>query len=461
MSELIVSKFGGTSGADAASVAQCLELASDSMITVVSAPGTLNADQLATSPGSFGGDGAFFATKVTEQLIGNRNFRGALGEYRDNQTVSEETIQSITGRFALIVDGLGITAVGDNDRYGWLGDIKPRVMDAVRNGEDYASMLGERLQAEIYAAMGLTLLDPGRAGRPLRPRDKEAWADWVVDATDVSRRYVLPGNTWFDGQRLHTFDRGGSDISGALAAYGVGASEYHNMTDTSCLSADPRMINPERLRHIAALIYEEGRELGRNGSGLLHPAAIIPLMGTGVKTIVRDTFNPDEPGTLYTDEISDPERNGNVMAISLMKEIVFLELHEPGMSEQAGKIAAIGKAVADAGISVVDIVGHGADRQIVIVDGDEQAATAENALRHLVNGDGTVTSSEYGMLTLVGHEIGRDSVAIQSKLSANGGLEPTDTPPLTGRHSLRIPVPRHSAEKFASDTHALLIEQAV
>ena len=104
---------------------------------------------------------------------------------------------------------------------------------------------------------------------------------------------VLP-----DG-RVHTFSRGGSDITGAIVARAVLADTYENWTDVSgFLMADPRIVrNP---REISAVTYAELRELSYMGASVLHEDAMFPVHKVGIPTVIRNTNNPTHPGTLIS-----------------------------------------------------------------------------------------------------------------------------------------------------------------
>ena len=84
------------------------------------------------------------------------------------------------------------------------------------------------------------------------------------------RGLVTPGfyGLMPDGQ-IHTFSRGGSDITGSLAAAALNAKVYENWTDVSgILMADPRIVdNPQA---IPAVTYDELRELSYSGAQVLH-----------------------------------------------------------------------------------------------------------------------------------------------------------------------------------------------
>ena len=88
----------------------------------------------------------------------------------------------------------------------------------------------------------------------------------ALHAAAEGRRVVIPGfyGVKPDGH-IKTFSRGGSDITGALAAAALGADVYENWTDVSgILMADPRIVDdPEPIRRVT---YSELRELSYIGA---------------------------------------------------------------------------------------------------------------------------------------------------------------------------------------------------
>ena len=96
---------------------------------------------------------------------------------------------------------------------------------------------------------------------------------------------------------IKTFSRGGSDVTGAIIARGVDAEIYENWTDVNgFMVTDPTVVkNP---RQMFVLSYEELRELSYMGASVLHPESIFPLKGSGIPINIRNTFEPENPGTL-------------------------------------------------------------------------------------------------------------------------------------------------------------------
>lgn len=441
MSELIVAKAGGTSNATAAAVEQSLEWAEQSDIFVVSAPGKL--------PDSD-------APKVTDLLLSARD------EYERTGGVLAATSESITARFADIVQGLGQISLSSQ----WVSHIGPRIEESARHSKDSASMLGERLQAEIYAALGFQILDPGRAPANMGT-DPDEWKAWLSGEFKSGRPYVLPGNTTTWNGHLVTFDRGGSDISGGLAAYGISADLHRNLTDGQARSADPRLIKPnERLSSVDHMLYAEGRELGRNGTGLVHPAAMVPLMLGNIPTEIRSTFNRDQPLTyLDNNEKRAKDRAGQVLALSLMRNMNVIEIDEPGMAEAVGRLAVFDKLLADMCIPLVDSQGAGVDSQRFFVEAKHGDA-ALAALQSIVSNRDTVYTKERGvdLVTLVGYKLERKLVEIIGRMAQAGilndrwGQQEHDLS--HGSHSIRISVDAKQGGAVLDRLHQQFIEPA-
>ena len=107
--------------------------------------------------------------------------------------------------------------------------------------------------------------------------------------SDLSKRYVLPGFYGSDSKgRVKTFSRGGSDISGAIAARAGGAELYENWTDVSgLLMTDPRIV--PNAKPMAEVTYAEIRELSYMGASVLHEEAMAPVREVGIPVNIRNT----------------------------------------------------------------------------------------------------------------------------------------------------------------------------
>lgn len=439
MSEIITAKAGGTSNRDGEAVRQSMGWAERTNIFVASAPGKLPGDELASE-------------KVTDLLLLARE------EYVESGYVPDCITEILTERYASIINDIGRAALP----VAWLTSLSTRVEQVATQSLDAASMLGERLMAEVYEAHGYTLLDPSRSPRNLG-NDPEAWRGWLQSIYQPDQRYVLVGNTTRVNGHLETFSRGGSDTSSGMAAYAVQADLNLNLTDDSALSADPRLITPrERLNRIDHMLYEVGRELGRNGTGLVHPAAMIPLMIADIPTEIRSTFDPKASPTLLDNDYEKASHAvGRPVAVSLMENVTMHRIHEAGMAEAVGRLAAFETALASKEVTLIDSQGDGVDGQRYFIDSSD-AEKAHAILSEVTRGT-VEPGKNLSFITLAGYRMDQRLFDNTIGLALNSGIggkswqrEGHDFS--TGRHSLRISVSPDEARQILDTMHHYFLE---
>ena len=176
------------------------------------------------------------------------------------------------------------------------------VDELVSRGEYFTS----RLLAEY---LGFTFVDAascvffGMDGQV----DREKTDPAIASALKANGRILIPGFYGrLPGGRIKVMSRGGSDISGALAAAAVGADVYENWTDVSgILMADPRIVKDPS--PIASITYGELRELAFMGASVLHEDSIQPVKEKGIALNIRNTNRPDDPGTMIVESIEEEE----------------------------------------------------------------------------------------------------------------------------------------------------------
>lgn len=137
--------------------------------------------------------------------------------------------------------------------------------------------------------------------------DREKTDEAIAAALKANGRILIPG---FYGRlptgRIKVMSRGGSDISGALAAAAVDADVYENWTDVSgILMADPRIVKDPS--PIASITYAELRELAFMGASVLHEDSIQPVKEKGIALNIRNTNCPEDPGTMIVDRVGKEE----------------------------------------------------------------------------------------------------------------------------------------------------------
>lgn len=137
--------------------------------------------------------------------------------------------------------------------------------------------------------------------------DREKTDAAIAAALAEHERIVIPG---FYGRlptgRVKVMTRGGSDITGALAAAAVNAAVYENWTDVSgILMADPRIVKDPK--PIEKITYAELRELAFMGASVLHEESIQPVKERGIALNIRNTNRPQDPGTMIVESIEEEE----------------------------------------------------------------------------------------------------------------------------------------------------------
>jgi aspartate kinase len=131
---------------------------------------------------------------------------------------------------------------------------------------------------------------------------------------------------------VKTFSRGGSDITGAIVARCAKADLYENWTDVSgFLMTDPRIVkNPKPIEKIT---YRELRELAYMGATVLHEDAIFPVREAGIPINIKNTNQPEHPGTIIIDEAPPSE---TITGIAGKREFTIIALEKAMMNTELG-----------------------------------------------------------------------------------------------------------------------------
>jgi len=176
----------------------------------------------------------------------------------------------------------------------------------ISQGERFSTLiLCHTLRAAGAKAVALTSEDSGivAEGRPLSGSAdlEKTEAMMAMKVKPYVNDGVIPVITGFygikgDGLPL-TFGRGGSDYSAAVVANAMNADLLEIWTDVDgFMSADPRII-PDAVK-IDEMNFGEAAELAYFGAKVLHPRTIEPVRMKHIPLTVRNSFKPEEPGTV-------------------------------------------------------------------------------------------------------------------------------------------------------------------
>ncbi|SMO36269.1 bifunctional aspartate kinase/homoserine dehydrogenase I [Gracilimonas mengyeensis] len=202
----------------------------------------------------------------------------------------------------------------------------------------YGEILSAGIIADFFKSSGLDakFLD-SRELIKTNSRFGKASVDFSISYSKIrdqlskpSQVSVFPGfvaSSKEDGS-VTTLGRGGSDYTAALIAAAVQADELQIWTDVSgMMTSDPRMVN--NAHPIEHLSYEEAMELSHFGAKVIYPPTIQPVLDADIPVHIKNTFEPDENGTLISRE--GPEEGEVVKGTSSIEEIALCTLTGSGM----------------------------------------------------------------------------------------------------------------------------------
>lgn len=335
---MIVTKFGGTSLADAEAIRRVAGIiasrAGQRPVVVVSALAGVTDALLGLASTVYIGTREELAAAV-EALV--RRHEAVAAELPD----ADQAIATVRGDAEALLAALD-PAVGRR--------LRPAEVDhLVGHGELWSS----RLLATSMAGAGLRsawvdirpiLVTDDRFGRAtpyvqvLNTRARECLGPMLEDG-------LIPVTQGFIGATPDavptTLGRGGSDFTAALLGAALRASKVEIWTDVDGLmTADPRIVPAART--LSAASYDEAAELATFGAKVLHPATAMPLVREGIPIVVLNSRRPELPGTLI-EPAAELERMGDspVRSISWKRGITVINVRAPRMLGAYGFLRAM------------------------------------------------------------------------------------------------------------------------
>ena len=377
---LKIVKFGGSSLASAEQfkkVRNIIEKEESRRYVIPSAPGRRSSDD----------------TKVTDMLY-------QLYDRAQKGQNYQPLFERIKERFASIIDDLGI----DIDLSKDFDEIREHLNRS--DEQDYTASRGEYLNGKILAAyLGIEFVDAAdiicfNQDGVYQPRaTKELTAARLANV----ERAVIPGFYGADRDgKVHTFSRGGSDITGAIISGALSADIYENWTDVSgVLVADPSIVRDPA--PIDVITYRELRELSYMGASVLHEDAIFPVKEAGIPINIRNTNRPHDPGTLIVEMTCRPSPY-IITGVAGKKGFVDLTIEKERMNDIVGYCRAVLDVFARHDINI-EHMPSGIDTMSVFVHQDifqekEQKVLAD--IKQSVDYDHITLESDLALIAVVG-----------------------------------------------------------
>lgn len=265
-----------------------------------------------------------------------------------------------------------------------LGELSNRTLDRLVS---YGELLSSRLLAACLKAQGTAHIWQD-SRQLIRTNSNYGFAavDTAVTnqqiqefvAAQPSVVYVVPGFIGSDAQgATTTLGRGGSDYTAAIFAEALAAERLEIWTDVSgMMTADPRLVT--LARPIPRISYQEAMELSHFGAKVLYPPTIQPVMSRGIPLWIKNTFAPEDEGTLV--EVSPPANQDVVRGLSSISQLALLNLEGSGMVGIPGFSRRLFGALAQQRINVILITQSSSEHSICVAVQAADAAMAQTVV---------------------------------------------------------------------------------
>lgn len=198
-------------------------------------------------------------------------------------------------------------------------------------------------------------------------------ADYFTNAD--SNLYLAPGFIASDENgRPTTLGRGGSDYTAAIIASAVSADALEIWTDVSgMMSANPRIVR--KTRAISHITYREAMELSHFGAKIIYPPTVQPVMAKNIPVYVKNTFAPEDPGTII--ETENRSTDNIVRGITSIDNICVLSLEGSGMVGIPGFSKRLFDVLSTAKINVILITQSSSEHSICVAVVEESGEIAK------------------------------------------------------------------------------------
>ena len=371
-----VLKFGGSSVGSAESIEKVVEIiksaaAKDSCAVVLSAMQFTTDALIAAGKSAENGDDIFRAkirdieTKHLEtvRLLIRESARESISDFIENRI----------NELKSICEGVFL-----------LGELSPRTLDRIVS-------LGEILSTKIVS-LKLTSLGIENVWKDSRQLIKTD-ANYGFAAVDfqktnelaaeffssqTAKLYILPGFVASDADGVTTtLGRGGSDYTAAILAAALDAQVLEIWTDVSgIMTADPRLVR--NIKRIPQITYREAMELSHFGAKVIYPPTIQPVLQKNIPIFIKNTFAPDDYGTLIEAEAKDDHEI--IRGITSIDKISVLSLEGSGMVGIPGFSKRLFDALSRAAINVILITQSSSEHSICVAVEENYADLAKTVV---------------------------------------------------------------------------------
>ncbi len=381
-----VLKFGGTSVGSVESILnlkKIVEGQQEPVMVVVSALGGITDKLINTSKLAVAGD-ATYQTAYEEMVERHHKMIDAIIINTEKKTKLLATVDELLGQLKSIYQGVYL-----------IGDLSEKTSNAIVS-------YGERISSNIVATLiegaqwynslefiktkhkqGRNLFS-NTVSLPLIKKSLSSPSEGGTQATG-GRPFVgvcggFISTDWTTGE-VTNLGRGGSDYTAAILAAALDAEVLEIWTDVSgFMTADPRVINTAY--PIERLSYVEATELCNFGAKVVYPPTIYPVCVKNIPILIKNTFRPEDKGTIITN-IDEKEDEGRaIKGISSINNTSLITVSGLSMVGVIGVNRRIFTTLAENGISVFMVSQASSENSTSIGVTDDDADRACEVLNH-------------------------------------------------------------------------------
>ncbi len=373
-----VLKFGGSSVANAANIQKVVTIVQKAIlkeptVLVVSAMGGITDSLLET------GNLAATANETYKELLKKMENRH-LDAVRELLPIQQQsaTLSLVKQQFNEL-DGIC-------DGVFLLGELSPRTKDRiVSHGELLSSLM---ISATLQSLQIDQVWVDARKLITTNTHHGNAAVDFIVTEKKIQdyytqnphQLYVVPGFISSDeNNNTTTLGRGGSDYTAAIFAAATQATVLEIWTDVSgMMTADPRLV--QNAKPIQRISYQEAMELSHFGAKIIYPPTIQPVMSRNIPVWIKNTFAPDEYGTLIENESAITD--SFIRGISSINKISLLSLEGSGMIGIPGFSKRLFEALANESVNVILITQSSSEHSICVGINEADTEKARHSIDH-------------------------------------------------------------------------------
>jgi len=248
-----------------------------------------------------------------------------------------------------------------------------------------------------------------------------------------------------------TLGRGGSDYSAAIFAWALHADVLEIWTDVGGVATTDPRITPNA-KPISELSFQEAAEMATFGAKILHPSTLIPAIWREIPVYVGSSFNPEEGGTWIYRNVGQAPL---VRAISIRRKQSLLTITTPEMLHTYGFLYRVFKVFNDHQASVDSIT---TSEISVAMTVDDVTLQDQELLRDLEKLGQINIEKSYELVSVIGNNINHTAGLATIVFDALSDINVRMIGQGASKHNFCFLVDEGSGEVAVKRLHAALIE---